>query len=64
MVQLKQEVLDKLKDFIDAFETEYGDVEGFEVSLEHPIVDGARQGFADIKEFVLRRIVREEIKIE
>ena len=61
---MKQEVLDKLKDFIDAFETEYGDIEGFEVSLEHPIVDGERQGFADIKEFVLRRIVREEIKIE
>jgi len=24
---MKQEVLDKLKDFIDAYETEYGDVE-------------------------------------
>jgi hypothetical protein len=55
---------EKLKDFIDAFETEYGDVEGFEVSLEHPIVDGERQGYADIKEFIVRRIVREKIKIE
>jgi len=61
---MKQEVLDKLKDFIDAFETEYGDVEGFEVSLEHPIVDGEIQEFADIKQFSIRRIVREEIKIE
>lgn len=61
---MKQEVLDKLKDFIDVFETEYGDVEGFEISLEHPIVDGERQGYADIKEFIVRRIVREEIKLE
>lgn len=61
---MKQEVLDKLKGFIDAFETEYGDVEGFEISLKHPIVDGERQGYADIKEFIVRRIVREEIKIE
>jgi hypothetical protein len=25
---VKEEIIDKLKDFIDAFETEYGDVEG------------------------------------
>lgn len=61
---MKQEVHDKLKDFIDAFETEYGDVEGFEVSLEHPIVDGERQEFADIKEFVIKRIIRQEIEIK
>ena len=59
---MNKNVFNKLKDFIDAFETEYGDVEGFEVSLEHPILDGERQGYADIKEFVVRRIVREEIK--
>ena len=59
---MNENVFNKLKDFIDAFETEYGDVEGFEVSLEHPILDGERQEFADIKEFVVRRIVREEIK--
>jgi hypothetical protein len=61
-MDMNENVFNKLKDFIDAFETEYGDVEGFEVSLEHPILDGERQEFADIKEFVVRRIVREEIK--
>jgi hypothetical protein len=61
---MKRETIDKLKDFIDAFETEYGDVEGFEIGLEHPIVDGERQGYTDIKEFIVKRIVREEIKIE
>jgi len=61
---MKQEVLNKLKDFIDAFETEYGDVAGFEVSLEHPIVDGERQEFADIKEFVVKRIVKEKLEIK
>ena len=63
---MNEKVLDKLKDFIDAYETEYGDVEGFEISLEHPIVEGegVRQGYADIKEFVVKRIVREEIEIK
>ena len=61
---MKKEIVDKLKDFIDAFETEYGEVEGFEISLEHPIRDGERQGYADIKEFVVKRIVRQEIEIK
>jgi len=61
---MKPELVSKLQDFIDAFETEYGDVEGFEISLDHPIVDGERQGYAEIKEFVVKRIVREEIKIK
>jgi len=61
---MNEKVLDKLKDFIDAYETEYGDVEGFEISLEHPIVDGERQGYADIKEFIVKRIVKEQIKIK
>ena len=61
---MNKKVFDKLKDFIDAFETEYGDVEGFEISLDHPIVDGERQSFADIKEFIVKRIVREKIEIK
>ena len=61
---MKPELVSKLQDFIDAFETEYGDVEGFEISLDHPIVDGERQSYAEIKEFVVKRIVREEIKIK
>ena len=61
---MNEKVFDKLKDFIDVFETEYGDVEGLEFSLEHPIVYGERQGYAEIKEFVVKRIVREEIKIK
>jgi hypothetical protein len=60
---MKQEILDKLKIFIDAFETEYGDVEGFEIKLEHPIVENERQSFANIKEFLVKRIVIEKIKI-
>jgi len=61
---MNEKVFDKLKEFIDAFETEYGDVEGFEISLEHPIVDGERQSFADIKEFIVKRIVKEQIEIK
>jgi hypothetical protein len=61
---MKRESLEKLREFIDLFEEEHGDVEGFEISLDHPIVDGERQSYAEIKEFVVKRIVREEIKIK
>jgi hypothetical protein len=61
---MKKEIADKLKDFIDTFEAEYGNVEGFEITLEHPILNGERQLHADIKEFVIKRIVREEIEIK
>ncbi len=58
------DVADKLKDLVDAIETQYGDIEGFEVRLEHPIVDGKRQAHADIKEFVLIYLHRTEIEIK
>jgi hypothetical protein len=60
---MKPELVRKLQEFVDAFETEYGDVDGFEISLDHPITDGERQAYSEIKEFVVKRIVREEIKI-
>lgn len=61
---MNEKITDKLKDFIDTYEEEYGDVEGFEITLEHPIVDGERQSFADIKEFIVKRIVKEQIEIK
>lgn len=60
----EQEVKDKLKDLIDDMEELYGDLEGFEVRLEHPIVDGQRQDFANIKEFNILYLHREQIQIE
>ncbi len=60
---MKRSLVDKLKDFVDEFETEYGDIAGFEVTLEHPVVDGYRQEHADIKEFIVKRIVREEFEL-
>lgn len=58
------EVSDKLKDLVDAIEECYGQIEGFEVRLEHPIVDGERQGYANIKEFVLIHLHRTEIEVK
>jgi hypothetical protein len=62
---MSPKVKDALHEFIDILETEYGEVEGFEVKLEHPIIpdEGKRQGFADIKEFVLIYLTRHELKI-
>ena len=51
----------KLHVFLDALETAYGEVEGFEVKLEHPIVDGERQAFASVKEFTLIHLHRTKI---
>lgn len=57
----KANIESKLHDLIDAIEEEYGDVEGFEVRLEHPIVGGERRDFANVKEFVLIHLHRTEI---
>ena len=57
----KANVQVKLHDLIDAIEEEYGDVEGFEVRLEHPIVGGERQSHANVKEFILIHLRRTEI---
>jgi hypothetical protein len=53
-----------LENFVDALETEYGEVEGIELRLDHPIEDGERQGFANIKEFILIHLSRTSINIE
>lgn len=65
MTEVSAKVKDALQDFVDTLETEYGPVEGFEVRLDHPIDSekGERQGFADIKEFVLIYLTRHELKI-
>lgn len=63
--EIAPNVMAALQDFVDLLETEYGPIEGFEVRLDHPIIPdkGARQGFADIKEFVLIYLTRHELKI-
>jgi len=57
------EIKDKLRALIDDMEEVWGELEGFEVRLEHPIVDGDRQGFADIKEFNIIHLHRTQIEI-
>lgn len=61
---MKPETVKKLHDFIDELEKQYGEIEGFEVSLEHPIIDGQPAGFAEIKQFVIKYITREIIDIK
>jgi hypothetical protein len=63
---MKPETAEKLREFIDLFEEEYGDVEGFEIKLDHPINEdeGKRQSYADIKEFVVFYLNREIIEIK
>ena len=62
---MEKNVKAALHEFVDLLESEYGPVEGFEVRLEHSIIpdEGRRQGFADIKEFVLIYLTRQEIKV-
>lgn len=54
----------KLQELIDKMEEEYGELEGFEVRLEHPIVDGQKQSFANIKEFNIYYIYKTQIEIK
>jgi hypothetical protein len=57
------EIRDKLRELIDEMEDFWGELEGFEVRLEHPIVDGERQGFANIKEFSIIHLHRTQIDV-
>ena len=65
MKEVSAKIKSALEDFVDALETEYGPVEGFEVRLEHPVdpENAARQGFATIKEFVLIYLTRHQLEI-
>jgi hypothetical protein len=58
---MEKNVKAALQEFVDLLESEYGNIEGFEVRVEHPIVDGERQRFADIKEFVLIYLTRQQL---
>lgn len=59
----EKEIIGKLRELIDEMEELYGELEGFEVRLEHPIVDGQRQVFADIKEFNILNLHSTKIDI-
>lgn len=63
---MSKKIKDLLSDFVDALEEEYGELEGFEVRLEHPIIPegGKRQGFADIKEFVIIHLTKTQIDLK
>jgi uncharacterized protein YjaZ len=62
----KKNVKEALTDLIDIIHSEYGDeIIGFEVNLERPIIveERNRQGFFDIKEFILKYIVQDKIEL-
>lgn len=60
----KQErIINTLRVLIDEMEKLYGELEGFEIRLEHPIVEGKRQAFADIKEFTVVHLHKTQIDI-
>lgn len=60
---MEKNVKAALQEFVDLLESEYGNIEGFEVRVDHPIVDGERQRFADIKEFILIYLTRQQLEI-
>ena len=64
VVSTEQEIKDKLKDLIDSMEGLWGELEGFEVRLDHPIVGGQRQSFADITEFNILYLHRQQIEVK
>lgn len=57
------EIKDKLRELVDEMEELWGELQGFEVRLNHPVVDGHRQPFADIIEFNIFYLHRQQIEI-
>lgn len=58
---MKPELKEKLQTFIDELEQEYGDLEGFEVKLKHPIKGGEKQNYADIERFTVYYLHKENL---
>ena len=59
-------IKDALNELVDLINSEYGDgIIGFEINLERPIIveKRDRQGFYDIKEFILKYIVQDKIEL-
>lgn len=58
---MDKETKEKLQEFVDFLEDKFDELEGFEVKLNHPIQEGQRQSYADIKSFVIYYLHKEEI---
>lgn len=61
---MRSETVKKFKEFIDLLETDIGHIEGFEVRLSHPIKDGEKQRYADIENFIIYYLHKEDLKKE
>ena len=55
-------IKDLIEELIDRLEDEYGAIEAFECTIEHPIDAGMRD-LGKIKEFNISYLHKEEIKI-
>jgi hypothetical protein len=53
-----------LHNLIDELEEQYGNLEGFEVKLEHPIEDGDRIGFGVVKSFTMYYLHKVEVEVD
>lgn len=60
---MKPETKNKLEEFLDELEEEYGPLEGLEIKLEHPIIDGEKQTFSNIKELNIYYLHKQTIQI-
>jgi len=58
---MKREILDKLLEVVDDLETEYGELEGFEIKLDHPVSSGEK-GPTEVSEFVILHLQRTKIQ--
>jgi hypothetical protein len=62
----KEKIKDTINELVDLITEEYGDgIIGFEINLERPIIaeNRDRQGFHDVKEFILKYIVQDKIEL-
>ena len=60
---MNEKVQDKLNEFIDAYEDEYGEVEGFQIHLEHhEDSDGSR--FSTVKKLYVTQLKKVEVKLK
>ena len=60
-MELKPDLKEKLEDFIDALETEFGTLEGVEILLEYSVRDGGKDGFATVKNLIIYHLHKTDV---
>ena len=65
MTEKQAKIIETIENLIDLMEEQYGNLEGVEIKLSHPILkeEGRRQNFAKIDEVIIYYLRKEKLPL-